>query len=385
MARATAKYTITAEDKSARAVNSFKRNIARATGGIGAFKGAILGAVGVGGLGAMLKSAINTGDQIQKLNLQLGLSTEFLSEMKFAAEQSGLTMGDLETSIRRMQKSIADAGAGLSTATRALDAIGLSVEGLRKLKPDDQFLVIAEAISKIDDQSLKTQVSMDLLGRAGAKVGQLFAGGAEGVAELRRQARELGLSISGQTADDMAGFNDSLNRLKSSFLGLAIALTKDLAGPLTSFVDSITTRVIPGINAAIEPFRILGIVLGAIGEQISALKQGNFLEALQINKAATNRITSILSGTSGRGRAQTEDVSGAVARGVARRRAAREQAPEDLRAGFSGKKGDAGILKDAIELLKGSKSKDDIALQKKMVDILTLIQTNTKDATAKAG
>ena len=61
-----------------------------------------------------------TGDEVAKMAKRTGLSVEALSELKFVASQTGTEFGTVENAVRKMQRSIYDAGCGLSTQTEAL-------------------------------------------------------------------------------------------------------------------------------------------------------------------------------------------------------------------------------------------------------------------------
>ena len=62
-------------------------------------------------LGAV-RAFSESGDTLEKMSRRTGVSVEALSELGFAAEQSGADLETLETGLRKMQKSIADAAAG---------------------------------------------------------------------------------------------------------------------------------------------------------------------------------------------------------------------------------------------------------------------------------
>ena len=61
-----------------------------------------------------------------------GFSTEALSELRFAAEQSGADLGTLEKGVKRMQSTLLDAELGLSTAVDALETAGPQRRGLHR-------------------------------------------------------------------------------------------------------------------------------------------------------------------------------------------------------------------------------------------------------------
>jgi hypothetical protein len=86
------------------------------------------------------------GDDVAKMARRTGFAVEALSELRFAASQTGTDMKALENSLRRMQRSIYDAGRGLSTATDALGDLGLRFEDLDGLTPEQQFRLLADRI-----------------------------------------------------------------------------------------------------------------------------------------------------------------------------------------------------------------------------------------------
>ena len=231
-----------------------------------------------GGLLALAKSTANAGDEIQKMALRTGFSTEALSEYKHAAELSGTSLDSVEKAVKRMQKGLLDAERGMSTATNALDSLGLSVADLQGLSPEEQFDKMAMALASIEDPSRRAALAQEVFGRAGTELLPMLDAGADGIAEMRQEARDLGIVFDQEAADAAAQFNDDLDRLKKSFGGVFQELGKKLI-PL--FVDelipAIKENIIPlvkdfgeWIGKLIEWFANLDpkwqkIILGAIG------------------------------------------------------------------------------------------------------------------------
>ncbi|MCA9251267.1 MAG: hypothetical protein KDA54_09035 [Phycisphaerales bacterium] len=164
-------------------------------------------------LAASLKVFSSAGDQLDKMSKRTGVSVEALSELGFAAEQSGTDLETLEKGIRVMQRTMGDASQGLATAVDAFDTLGLKVEQLQGLSPEQQFTAIADRLSQIADPSARAAAAMDVFGRAGTALLPLLADGAKGMAELRDEARSLGLTISTESASDAALLTDTLNIL----------------------------------------------------------------------------------------------------------------------------------------------------------------------------
>ena len=120
-------------------------------------------AVGAGIATPILASAkifSDVGDQIQKMALRTGVSTEALSTLGFAAEQSGADLVSLEKGLLRMQRTVADAASGNQGAIESLAELGLTASQLSSMTPDEQFKTIAEAIKGIEDPALRTAAAM---------------------------------------------------------------------------------------------------------------------------------------------------------------------------------------------------------------------------------
>ncbi|MBT3277754.1 MAG: hypothetical protein HN370_00060, partial [Phycisphaerales bacterium] len=79
------------------------------------------------------------GDEVAKMSKRTGVSVETLSELRYVASQTGTEFGTLENGLRKMQRSIYDAGRGLSTQTEAFADLGLEFKDLDGLLPEAQF------------------------------------------------------------------------------------------------------------------------------------------------------------------------------------------------------------------------------------------------------
>lgn len=153
------------------------------------------------------------GDQAGKMAKRTGMSVEALSELRFVASQTGTSIEDLETGLRRMQRVIYDAGRGLSTANDALADLGLEYRDLDGLSPEAQFKLLADRISQIEDPTKKAAATMTLFGRSATKLLPMFASGAKGIEILQAEARRLGLTMSTEDVQAAEEFTDSLDKL----------------------------------------------------------------------------------------------------------------------------------------------------------------------------
>ncbi len=207
------------------------------------------------GLGAAITAPLiaastafaTTAGDLDDMSQRTGMSTEGLSELGYAATMTGATTEDLEKSIRKMNVSLADAAGGSETANAALAAIGLTTQQLAGMSPDEQFEAIAVAIGGVADPAKRAGLAMDVFGKSGAMLVPLMNEGAEGMAKLRQEARDLGLSMSGEDAKAGAAFGDSIDRVKKALFGL----TNVIGAAVMPVLADITERVTKAVTWAI--------------------------------------------------------------------------------------------------------------------------------------
>jgi len=152
-------------------VRGFKRAAAklRAFGSMVSGIGTKMAGLGLAVLGPMAAAArvfSSMGDEVAKMAKRTGLSVEAISELRYVASQTGTELGAMENGLRRMQRSIYDAGRGLSTATDALSDLGLTFKDLNGLAPEEQFRKLADRISAVEDPTKKAAIAMSLFGRS---------------------------------------------------------------------------------------------------------------------------------------------------------------------------------------------------------------------------
>lgn len=195
-------------------------------------------------LGTMAaKRFASVGDTIAKMARRTGIGVEAISELGYAAELSGSSLADVEKAIRRMQRSIYDAGRGLSTATDALTDLDLSFQQLNGLSPDEQFRLIGERLAAIEDPTKKAAIAMSLFGRSGTMLLPML----DNVGELADEAKRLGLTMTADMAMRAEKLTDIFTRLKRSIDMVVINIGSALEPIISSTTETIT-RITVKIN-----------------------------------------------------------------------------------------------------------------------------------------
>lgn len=231
----------------------------------------LLGAGLTAPLVASAKVFADMGSDLLDMSQRTGVSVEALSELGYAAEQTGTDMATLEAGLRRMQRTILDASDGMASAVDALTHLGLSVDQLQGLSPEDQFKLIADRLSQVEDATMRAGLAMVLLGRSGTRLLPLFHDGAQGIEELQQQARELGLTISTADAAAAEALGDQLATLWTVVKRGVFAIGSALEPLLSQLADTLT-RVATTISAWISENR--GLVVSIFKMGVGALAAG---------------------------------------------------------------------------------------------------------------
>jgi len=221
-----------------------------------------------------IKTYAKMGDEVAKLARKTGFSTETLSELRHAAELSGTDLGGLEKATKRMSKSITDASEGMTTYQRAFDRIGLSVEDLIDLSPEEQFLAIGGAIARLENPTLRAATAQDIFGRAGMDLLPMFDQGIDALDEMRQEAHDLGIVFDQEAAKKSEDFTDALYRVDASMMGLKMAIADKLIPALTPLIETICnviTAITDWIDQHPQLMQVLGPFIFTLGGLLAAL------------------------------------------------------------------------------------------------------------------
>ena len=241
-----------------------------------------LKAIGLGSailapLGAAAKTFADMGSRMWDMAKRTGVSVEALSALSYAAEQSGAGVDAFENGIRRMQRTLYDAGRGLSTATDALGELGLTIQDLEGLSPEAQFRQLADRLDRIEDPSRKAAIAMTIFGRSGTELLPMLEGGAAALDAYEKHARDLGLIMSTEDAAAADVFGDALSDLwkvlkMSAFaVGAALAPTlKDLSERIVRAAKTVTEWVRENQGFIVSALKVAAVVV-AVGIGLTVL------------------------------------------------------------------------------------------------------------------
>lgn len=176
----------------------------------------IAAGAGVGGaaLFGMAKSAADTGDRIDKLSQKIGLSRNGFQEWEYILSQNGASVEVLQGGMKKLNKTLDDAKNGSASATEAFSRVGLSIDDIQNMNPEQAFEATVKALQAMPEGAEKAALANELLGRSGSELMPLLNGSAESVEELRKQAHDMGIVLSDDAVDASAKFTDTMDNVK---------------------------------------------------------------------------------------------------------------------------------------------------------------------------
>lgn len=126
------------------------------------------------GVAYAIKQTLDASGALVDASNRLGVSAASLNQLQQAARLAGVDSEVLNVTIQRLNRSIGE-GIQKSTAPAAiaLKNLGLPINEIAKLKPDEQFRKIAESLVKVENPAQRTALAMELLGKQGPAVLQL--------------------------------------------------------------------------------------------------------------------------------------------------------------------------------------------------------------------
>jgi hypothetical protein len=176
------------------------------------------------------------------LSTRIGVDIRQMDKLRQVADLSGVSFSRLSMALQGMTRRIVEASQGTGTAKDALKELGLSVDALMKMTPDEQFLAIAKALSEVDHAGKRVALTMKIFESEGVVILQMLP-------LLVNALRDVVSNMTEEIARSSEEFNDQMTKIRETFKQLAI-------------------KTIPTLNRAlgilIENFREIATVVGII-------------------------------------------------------------------------------------------------------------------------
>jgi hypothetical protein len=205
---------------------------------MGSILGTAMGKVVIGagaaavGLAALTRASMDNIDAVSKQARVIGLSVASFQAMSMVAGEAGVETEALSKMLIKLQDNIVQASKGTKAQVEAFQKLGISIAELGGMSVDEQFKLVAESLSGIEDPATRTATALDVFGKAGAAALNMVDGYAAAVDNAAKFQRELGIAVSDLDAQRIEAANDSIGRMWMAFEGLGNIIAVGLAPAL---------------------------------------------------------------------------------------------------------------------------------------------------------
>ena len=290
----TLELIIKAKDEASATLGNIKKTLGPVGGALKIISAAAVAAGAA--LAAAATRAAAVGDKFDKMSQRVGVSSASLSQLAFAARQSGSSIETVENSMRVLSKQMDNASLGNKTASEAFDALGISItdaDGALRNKLD----VLKEAADKmggLDNETQKAALAGKIFGeRYGTQLLPMLNIGSEGIEQLMQRADELGSTVDDVGAKDAAAFSDAMDEATTAIDGLTRTVGEDLLPIMTPMIKMFTDAVVSTIDW-VEESHQLKDALFAVKEMLGINKTAQQRYAESVRSLTKEELQSIL-------------------------------------------------------------------------------------------
>ena len=260
------KLRISAKDNSKKGFNSVNKNINSTQSAMKKLAGAFAGAFAVRQIIQFGAETLALADSIGKTADSIGVSTEFLQQYQFAAQQSGIETEQFNKALRFFSKGVGEATMGTGLAKQAFEEMGISLKNSsgETKKSEALFKEFFVSLESIKEPFKRNALLAQVFGaKVGITMANLIKDGSVAMEDLAASATGV---IPEDSIRQAEIFNDAMNELKRATLL-----------PLQKAFVSVSTTVLEFLDILniVERKKTLGELEGELERVNSLLKEAS--------------------------------------------------------------------------------------------------------------
>lgn len=231
---------------------------------------------------AATKQAADYADEMFKASQKVGVTTEQLSALRYAADLADVEFGQLQGGLIKLSKAMNEAYSGSDNMKQAFKDAGIAItDNNGKLRDTNTvFIELADRFQKANDGATKTAMAMKFFGKSGAEMIPMLNGGAKAIKEATAEAEKFGLIVTTEAGKAAEAFNDNMERMRKATQGLQIEFGNKLIPAFASAAEWMVKTakegkylesILLGIGLAFAKLfkgADFGTEMGALNEQI---------------------------------------------------------------------------------------------------------------------
>lgn len=204
-------------------------------------------AIAAGIAAGVAKATANISKLVDEAG-KIGVSSTQFQALSYAATTTGTDMETLKRGFTELQKTINDAAGGSESATTAFTRLGLSVDTLRTMSPDEQFKTVTQALSEVSDATERSTLGFEILGKTYTELTPMMSGGIKSLQDAANEAVKIGQVLGEEDNKNIKAMGENWEWLSNAVMGAFNMISAAIAPIFNSFVDGFKSSATEGTN-----------------------------------------------------------------------------------------------------------------------------------------
>ena len=202
-----------------------------------------------GAAGAFVVAAKKNGDyadSVLDLASVTGMSTSAIQEWQAVADKAGTNTDAVTNASEQLTKGMSRGAEGSADMRLAFEKLGLSMDSIKAMTPDEKMATIMNALGGVEDASTRAELGNRLFRNGFKDLAPILDMSKEKIDATKQAAIESGQVMSGEGLQNANAFRESMVELKTAFVGAG----RDI---MAKFMPIIKDDLIPFIQDKAVP------------------------------------------------------------------------------------------------------------------------------------
>lgn len=193
----------------------------------------------------LAKGAGEYADNLITQSTVTGINTDELQQWGLVSRLIDTDTETMTGSMSKLIKTMGSAAKGSETDAAKFSALGVAIKDSsgRLRNGQDVFYDAIDALGKIENETQRDAMAMDLFGKSAQELNPLIKAGSKQLKSVKDEANKLGGVLSGSSLSALGEFDDSIQKLDFASNGLKQTIGAKLAPVFKPLVDAATKAV----------------------------------------------------------------------------------------------------------------------------------------------
>lgn len=226
------------------------------------------------------------GDNIDKMSQKMGLSATAYQEWDAVMQHSGTSIESLQAGMKTLANAV-------ESGNKAFGRLGITEEDIASMNNEELFSATITALQNVENETERTYLAGQLLGRGATELGALLNTSAEDTQAMKDRVHELGGVMSDEAVKASARYQDSLQDMQTAIGGVKRGIVGDFLPSIADVMDGLTELFSGGDGMGKISQGIDGIVQG-IGNAAPRILEVGSQIVLALGNAVTANLPALL-------------------------------------------------------------------------------------------